>query len=162
MEIPYVGQDIWKDLLHISNLKICYRCLNGLKFGAVDISNHWIWQCILHVFYPWISADNSSFFGDKKLERNNEKFFWYLVIEKGVMTWNLLLICLRSDSLLKWHFLFFLNKFLQNSAKIPQPFKCQLRKMVKHTHTIRCNRRRIVSVCLTIWWGWRLKGSRYQ
>ena len=37
-------------------------------------------------------------------------------------------------------------------------FKSQPHKMVKYTQTIRRLFRRIVSVCLTILWGWRLKG----
>ena len=39
---------------------------------------------------------------------------------------------------------------------LPKPFQHQSHKMVKHTQTIR--RRRIVSVCETILWDWRLKG----
>ena len=54
------------------------------------------------------------------------------------------------------------NNFFKESNEsirlisIFRPFKCQPHKMVNHTQAIR---RQIASVCLTILWGWRLKGQ---
>ena len=50
------------------------------------------------------------------------------------------------------------SKFLVLKIILHYPFKRETHKMVKHSNNSSANCRRIIWVCLTIMWGWHLKG----
>ena len=51
------------------------------------------------------------------------------------------------------YFVWIIFSYFEISSSLFQLFKCKLHKMVKHTQAIR-----LAWVCLTIFWGWHLKG----